>query len=264
MGGSAEPAPVQSNTPQLNSNNPVPQKAAPSDKPFKDEPFDAGVEADENTDPKKFIEQLTGKLGQSLRKYTEAQGQPDFQLEKFAINSLISATHTSEMDAEDQNDIISKVKKAGQKDAPETPQSDTPSDSNSNSDTSTEPPTNNDAGDNKGDLEELSVFENKDENFFIKPKKLSIFAPEGSEEAKFNKENLGESEKSRTFDKKSIVMKLRESFNQEDNTATEPQVAPEPVVKPSEPQVKPDTKPSRKNKPFLPMPSVQPDPKASK
>ena len=87
------------------------EPAAPADdKPFDDEPFDAGVEADEASDPKKFIEQLTGKLGQSLRKYTEEQGQPDFELEKFAINSLLSATHTSEMDEEDKKDIIKKAK----------------------------------------------------------------------------------------------------------------------------------------------------------
>ena len=86
------------------------EKPKSSEKPFDDTPFDAGVEADEESDPKKFIEQLTGKLGQSLRKYNEEQGQPDFELEKFAINSLLSATNTSEMDAEDQKDIISKVK----------------------------------------------------------------------------------------------------------------------------------------------------------
>jgi hypothetical protein len=51
---------------------------------------------------KKFIEQLSGKIGQSLRKFTETQGQPDFELEKFAINSLLSATHTSEMDDNDK------------------------------------------------------------------------------------------------------------------------------------------------------------------
>ena len=92
------------------------QDTGSSDKPFDDEPFDAGVEADEESDPKKFIEQLTGKLGQSLRKYTEEQGQPDFELEKFAVNSLLSATHTGEMDSEDQKDIISKVKKSGKGD----------------------------------------------------------------------------------------------------------------------------------------------------
>lgn len=89
---------------------------ASSDKPFDDEPFDAGVEADEKSDPKKYIEQLTGKLGQTLRTYNNEQGQPDFTLEKFVLNSLVSATHTSEMDEEDQNDIINKIKEAGNDD----------------------------------------------------------------------------------------------------------------------------------------------------
>lgn len=84
-----------------------------SDKPFDDTPFDAGVEADEDTDPEKFIQQLAGKLGTSLRKYNDERGQPDFDLEKYAINSVISATHTSEMDEEDQKDIIRKIKTSG-------------------------------------------------------------------------------------------------------------------------------------------------------
>ena len=91
----------------------IPTGETPADDtPFEKEPFDAGVEADEEEDPKKFIQQLTGKLGQSLRQYTDEQGQPDFELEKFAINSLLSATHTGEMDSEDQKDIIKKVKKS--------------------------------------------------------------------------------------------------------------------------------------------------------
>lgn len=82
------------------------------DKPFDDTPFDAGVEADENQDPKKFIEQLTGKLGQSLRTYSDSNGV-DFDLEKFAINSVISATHSGEMDEEDIEDITQKLRSAG-------------------------------------------------------------------------------------------------------------------------------------------------------
>lgn len=95
------------------------QDAGANDKPFDDEPFDAGVEADEESDPKKFIEQLTGKLGQSLRKYNEDQGKPDFELEKFAVNSLLSATHTGEMNPEDQKDIIKKVNDSGKGDGDE-------------------------------------------------------------------------------------------------------------------------------------------------
>jgi hypothetical protein len=87
-----------------------------NDMPFEKEPFDAGVDADEETDPKKFIEQLSGKLGQSLRDYTKKQGQPDFDLEKYAINSVISATHTAEMDNEDRNDIIKKINNSGKSD----------------------------------------------------------------------------------------------------------------------------------------------------
>jgi hypothetical protein len=89
------------------------EPASSNDKPFDDTPFDAGVDADEDTDPEKFIQQLSGKLGTSLRKYTKDNGGPDFDLEKFAINSVISATHTSEMDDADQKDIINKVKSAG-------------------------------------------------------------------------------------------------------------------------------------------------------
>lgn len=89
-------------------------KPAPADdKPFDDTPFDAGVEADEDEDPEKYIQQLAGKLGTTLRKYSEDKGAPDFDLEKFAINSVISATHTGEMDAEDQKDIIRKIKSSG-------------------------------------------------------------------------------------------------------------------------------------------------------
>lgn len=87
-----------------------------NDKPFDDEPFDAGVEASEEEDPKKFIQQLSGKLGQSLRKYSDETGQPDFELEKFAINSVVSATHTSEMDENDREDIINKINSSGMDD----------------------------------------------------------------------------------------------------------------------------------------------------
>ena len=91
----------------------APEAEPADDKPFDDTPFDAGVEADEDEDPEKYIQQLAGKLGTTLRKYSEDKGEPDFDLEKFAINSVISATHTSEMDAEDQKDIIKKIKSSG-------------------------------------------------------------------------------------------------------------------------------------------------------
>jgi hypothetical protein len=148
---------------------PAAPEAPADDKPFDNTPFDAGVEADEETDPKKFIEQLTGKLGQSLRKYNDEQGQPDFELEKFAINSLLSATHTSEMDAEDQKDIIKKVKTAGQGDEDVAPESseETPSDEEVPSE---EP--------SLDELAEYTIYENMN-NLFVDPKKNNMFQ-EGS------------------------------------------------------------------------------------
>lgn len=161
------------------------EPAVPADdKPFDDEPFDAGVEADEATDPKKYIEQLTGKLGQSLRKYTEEQGQPDFDLEKFAINSLLSATHTSEMDEEDKNDIIKKVNTAGNDDSEGSNMDDT-NDNPDNADDSNDgfgsgDDSNDEFGGNKDeeDLEEYHIYENED-LFLANPKKNNMFQ-EGS------------------------------------------------------------------------------------
>lgn len=99
-----------------------------SEKPFDDEPFDAGVEADEESEPETYIQQLSGKLGQSLRKYTDDSGAPDYDLEKFAINSVISATHTADMDPEDQKDIIQKIKSSGKDDEESLENLDEPSD----------------------------------------------------------------------------------------------------------------------------------------
>lgn len=257
LGGSTPtPAPTQPSAvpnavpSQTTPTNTVPS-AEPNDKPFDDEPFEAGVEADEESDPKKFIEQLTGKLGQSLRKYNESQGQPDFELEKFAINSLLSATHTGEMEPNDQEDIIKKVKKAGNdgdnNDSKDS-SNDSANDSNDMSNNSDSSNTNDGSGnldnDNKGGEEnvEENLFEKKENYLLNNPKKLSIFAPEGSEESKF---------------KHDIKSKLQETFNQEE--MSEPMT--KPVVKPA-PTKEPSIKPSRKNKPFLPTPSVQPDPKA--
>ena len=109
-----EPAPVD-DAPV--DDMPMDDAPAPSDdKPFDDTPFDAGVEADEEEDPKKFIEQLAGKIATTLRSFTKDEGQPDFELEKYVINSVIAATHTSEMDEEDRKDIVKKIEDSGKGD----------------------------------------------------------------------------------------------------------------------------------------------------
>lgn len=94
------------------------QDSGGGDFDFGKKTFDAGVEASEETDPTKFIQQLSGKLGQSIRDYSEKNGQADLELEKFAINSVISATHTGDMTDEDKNDIIKKIETSGSSDTP--------------------------------------------------------------------------------------------------------------------------------------------------
>ena len=70
-------------------------------------------------------------------------------------------------------------------------------------------------------------------------------------------EDLIVNEKNSIFDKKYLTMKLTETFNDD---SAEPMVQPAPVVKPD--KVQPNIEPSRKNRPFLPIREVQPDPKA--
>lgn len=279
------------------STTPETPKAPADDKPFDKEPFDAGIDVDEESDPKKFIEKLSGKIGQSLRDYTEKQGQPDFELEKFAINSLVSATHTSEMDEQDRNDIIKKINKAGENDSQDSGMGNDTNDDDFGDDN------NNGGGDDFGgdsnnngedELAEVQLFEN--ESLFLKqPKRVSIFAPEGSPEfmeqnriaenkpcwsgyeqigmkEKNGKEvpncvpidetvneHLTAKEKITIFDKKMLKLKLHETFNQEN--MSEPLVEPivKPTIKPAEPA------PSRRNKPFTIEPDSipQPDPKAN-
>lgn len=290
------PAEPSAPAPEDSTDNLQPQQAPSDDKPFDDEPFDAGVEADESTDPKKFIEQLTGKLGQSLRKYTEEQGQPDFDLEKFAINSLLSATHTAEMDDQDKNDIIKKVNTAGDNDSEN---SDLGNDNNEPNNGNDNNDGNNDDNDmsfdsnDETDLEEVKILEDtsvNSDNLFIIPKKNSMFAPEGSPEfmeqnriteacwkgykqvgmkEKGGKqvpncvpinENLTKPEKMIILDKNALKAKLQETFNQEDMS----QPAVEPVTKPiTKPSTEP-SKPSRRDNPFKIEPDTipQPDPKA--
>lgn len=235
---------------------------ASDDKPFDAEPFDAGVEADEQSDPKKFIEQLTGKLGQSLRKYNEAQGQPDFELEKFAINSLLSASHTSEMDQNDQDDIIKKVKEAGNNDDNQEDNEGNNDDDSANSDNPNPDGSSDDLGgdfgdDNGGDTTQGELSE-ETKLFLDNPKKNNMFQPGANDKLK---EDLNLSKKSSIFG--NIKERLKETFNQE--SMSEPMIEPQtaPTVQPAPDKVKPNIAPSRKNKPFLPMPDVKPDPKAS-
>ncbi len=104
--------------------NPAPPPSEPSDDDFggdfdfdneesndSDEPnFDDMGDSDEEKDPKTEIESLAGELGQALRDYEKENGEPDLELDKFAINSVASAVHGEDMEESDLNDIIKKVK----------------------------------------------------------------------------------------------------------------------------------------------------------
>jgi hypothetical protein len=70
--------------------------------------FDAGVEADEQSDPKKFIQQLTGKLSQSLRKYNEGLPQPDADLNKYVAGMIVKQCIEG-LPQEDVQEILDKV-----------------------------------------------------------------------------------------------------------------------------------------------------------
>lgn len=73
---------------------------------FGKEKFDAGIDVDEDADPKKYIEKLTGKLAQKLRDYNGTE--QDVDLNKFVVNSLIPAA-VPQMDETDAKDVIKKV-----------------------------------------------------------------------------------------------------------------------------------------------------------
>ena len=80
--------------------------------------------------------------------------------------------------------------------------------------------------------------------------------------SKIVNETLIFDEKNSKFDKNYLKMKIQETFNQDAEPMVQPQIKPQVV--PSPDKVQPNIAPSRKNKPFLPMPAVTPDPKATK
>lgn len=99
---SQEELPVE-NTPEMGGEQPIGQEP---ETPFGNEKFDAGIDVDEDADPKKYIEKLTGKLAQKLRDYNGTE--KDIDLNKFVINSLIPAS-VPQMTPEDAKDVIKKV-----------------------------------------------------------------------------------------------------------------------------------------------------------
>ena len=71
--------------------------------------FDAGVDANEEIDPKKYIQQLTGKLSQSLRNYNNEQQQPDTELSKYVCGMIVKQAIEG-LNQNDVDDILKKIK----------------------------------------------------------------------------------------------------------------------------------------------------------
>jgi len=184
------------------------------------------------------------------------------------------------MDEEDKKDIINKVNTAGNDDGnSEDNSSDNQDDSNNDFGDSDEPiddfsdDMGGDENSDEEDLQEFSIYEGEMGDLFLdEPKKNNMFQ-DGSNDildemkpcwtgvSKMVAENLINEEKISIFDKNFLKMKLKETFNHDSEPMVEPQIKPD--IKPT-PVKEPSITPSRKNKPFLPMPEVQPDPKAIK
>lgn len=104
MGGGIEQLSNDSNQPPMDTSI----DNVPMDNKF-DTDFDAGVDADEETDPKKYIQQLTGKLSQTLRSYNDNLPQPDVDLNKF-VAGMINKQATNGLNQNDVDDILKKIK----------------------------------------------------------------------------------------------------------------------------------------------------------
>lgn len=76
--------------------------------------FDAGVEADEETDPKRYIQQLTGKLSQSLNSFNNDNGD-DPELSKYVAKMIVAAA-CKNLDEKAKKEIIEKINSAESED----------------------------------------------------------------------------------------------------------------------------------------------------
>lgn len=110
----AEPAPEQMMPPadamppmDMPAGGEVPPMAPEQPNQF-DTNFDAGVEADEESDPQHFIQQLTGKLSQSLNSFAEENGA-DEGLNKYVASMIIAAT-CKNLGDKAKKELIDKIK----------------------------------------------------------------------------------------------------------------------------------------------------------
>ena len=82
--------------------------------------FDAGVEADPDEDPKRYIQQLTGKLSTELQKYINEGNDENGELSKYVLGMLVKQAGKS-LGESDKKEIIKKLNTTAQSDT--TPES---------------------------------------------------------------------------------------------------------------------------------------------
>lgn len=111
MGGAPEPS--MGGDPNAMGGEPMDSSMGGDENQF-DTNFDAGVEADEETDPKRYIQQLTGKLSQSLNSFNNEQG-PDAGLSKY-VASMIIAAAAKNLDEKAKKELIEKINSASSDD----------------------------------------------------------------------------------------------------------------------------------------------------
>lgn len=84
-----------------------PEGGNPQDQDFGGK-FDPGVEANEETDPEKFIQQLAGKLSQSLKKYNDENPDDESGLNKY-VAGMVATQAAKGLTEPEKNEIIKKI-----------------------------------------------------------------------------------------------------------------------------------------------------------
>lgn len=105
-----DPMPMDGGDPNMMGNEPTDMGEEPMDDVNLDGDFDAGVEASPEEDPKKYLQQLTGKLSQELRKYNSEQEMPDEDLNKYIAGMVLKQTSDG-LTNKGKEEVIKKLKK---------------------------------------------------------------------------------------------------------------------------------------------------------
>lgn len=77
--------------------------------------FDPGVDANEEEDPEKYLQQLTGKLCDKLKKFNDEKPKPDAGMCKY-IAGMVLAQCTKGLDEKQKDEILSKLTKGNDSD----------------------------------------------------------------------------------------------------------------------------------------------------